>query len=184
MTRRGRRSAACGRGKVRLLREIVTAEGSLILTEAALAAIAGHAALRCPGVAATVPRRLQEELARWLRDPPAAREPREAGTAEIDLDGEHCRVSVDIVVVFGARIAEVCRAVAHAVAEDIRRTAGFPPDHIDVRVVDVRAIPLPRPGQSAAAGPELLAHIRRDASGPLTGHPIAAAPGVAGGDAH
>lgn len=118
------------------MREIPTAEGSLILTEAALGAVVGAAALRCSGVAAAPPRGLRDELARLWRERGA-----EPAGAEVELDVDHCRVAVDIVVVFGARILEVCRAVARAVDEDLRAAVGFPPDHLEVRVVGVRPGP-------------------------------------------
>jgi len=141
---------------------MATPEGSLILTAAALGAVAGHAALRCPGVAATQARRLKDEL-RLLLDPPAAGDPREAGLAEIDLDGEQCRVGLDIVVVYGARIPEVCRAVVLAVDEDLRRAAGFSPDHVEVRVVGVRAAP-PAPAARASGAASARAAARRSAA--------------------
>lgn len=122
------------------MREISTPEGSLILTEAALAAVAGAAALRCPGVVAIPPSRLQDELARLLLDPHPPRDPREARTAEVQLDADHCRVGLDIVVAFGARISDVCRDVAVAVSADMLQAAGFRPDHVDVRVVGVRSV--------------------------------------------
>lgn len=133
------------------MRELRTAEGSLVLTEAALAGVASAAAARCAGVVATAPRRLQDELARLLSGPgaeagprgegraarPAAR--REAAPAEVDLDAEHCRVWLDVVVAYGARITDVCREVAAAVSDDLLAAVGFRPDHVEVRVVGVRA---------------------------------------------
>lgn len=141
----GHAMLTCGRGgrqdrraEGHPVREIRTPEGRLILGEPALATIAGHAALLCPGVEATMPGRLPEELARWLLEPPAPREQRELGTADIELDDDHCRVGLHIVVTYGASIAGVCRAVAHAVAEALRIQAGVVPDQVEVRVVGVR----------------------------------------------
>jgi len=134
------------------MREIATPEGSLILTEAALAAVAGAAALRCPGVVATPSGRLQAELARLLLDPQPAHDPPEARTAEVQLDADHCRVALHIVVAYGAHIADVCRDVAAAVSADLLLLAGVRPDQVDVRVVGVRSVPAhPVAGAGAVA---------------------------------
>ncbi len=134
------------------MREIRTPEGRLILSELALATIAGHTALLCPGVAATMPGRLPDELARWLLEPPAPREQRELGTADIELDDDHCRVGLHLVVTYGASIATVCTEVAHAVAEALRLQAGVLPDQVEVRVVGVRpARPSGPPGSEGRA---------------------------------
>lgn len=172
------------------MRELRTAEGSLVLTEAALAGVASAAAARCGGVVATAPRRLQDELARLLSGPgaemrsrgegragrPPAR--REAAPAEVDLDAEHCRVWLDVVVAYGARITDVCREVAAAVSDDLFAAVGFRPDHVEVRVVGVRA------GEGRAGRPgALTAPGALPAPLPVPApFPDAAAPAAPGGD--
>ena len=122
-----------------MARELQTAEGRLVLTESALAAVAGAAVGACEGVAATVARGLHDELAGLWRDARAP-EPRQALERGVDvyLDAEQLRLRVDIAVVFGWRIQEVCRQVVAAVNRDVQRATGIRPTGVEVRVVGVR----------------------------------------------
>ncbi len=130
-----------------MAREVQTAEGRLVLTDAAVAAVAGAAAAGCDGVAATVARGLQGELAGLLEARvPDPRQALERGV-EVHLDGEQLRLRVDIAVVFGSHIQDVCRRVVAAVVREVERATGIRPTSVEVRVVGVR-----RPdGLSAAA---------------------------------
>ena len=132
------------------MREIATPEGKLVLTESALAGVAAAAALACPGVLDPAGHRLQDDLALLLRDSRDGRSgPLPSGRGvEVELDGQHCTVALDIVVAFGVRISTVCRAVVEAVTRDLRAAVGFAPDRVDVRVVGVR----PAPTRAAAGG--------------------------------
>ena len=130
-----------------MAREMQTPEGRLVLTEAAVAAIAGAAAVGCEGVAATVARGLQDELAGLWREAraPDPRQALERGV-EVHLDAEQLRLRLDIAVVFGSRIQDVCRRVVLAVTRDVQRATGIRPTSVDVRVVGVR-----RPEGASAA---------------------------------
>jgi uncharacterized alkaline shock family protein YloU len=120
------------------MREIETADGKLVLTEAALAGVAAAAALRCPGVVATAGRAAREPLGRGV---------------EVELDAERCAVSLDIVVAYGARLADVCRAVRAAVTEALEAAAGLRPDRVEVRIVGVRAERAQPAGEPAGGRP-------------------------------
>jgi len=133
------------------MREIATADGKLVLTEPALAAVAAAAALRCPGVVATAGRRLQDELADLLREG-QVREGGGTRGVEVELDAERCTIALDLVVAYGARLSEVCRAVMAAVAREVAAAAGFVPERVDVRVIGVRPNGAP-PAPGAAEPP-------------------------------
>ncbi len=116
--------------------EIATADGRLQIASAVLGVVASSAALRCPGVVALGARNLGEELAGlW---PQAGERELPPHGAEVNLEGERCRVSVDLIIAFGSPIQDVCRAVMRAVGEALRSEAGLGPVHVDVRVVGVR----------------------------------------------
>ena len=118
------------------VREIVTPDGRLVLTEAALAAIARAAALRCPGVAGTAPSGLPGEIRGLLLGEADAA--RGGAGVEVDLDADHLGVVVDIIVLYGAHIPSVATAVVAAVADDLAAQAGIRPRRLQVRVQGVR----------------------------------------------
>lgn len=120
------------------MREIATPEGRLVVTDAAVAAVARAAALRCPGVAGTAARGLQEGLRELL-----LREGTDGGEGgvEVQLDDERLAVAIDIVVTFGAHIPSVAAAVVDAVAHDLEQQVGVRPRRVLVRVQGVRGGP-------------------------------------------
>ncbi len=108
----------------------------MVLTEAALAAIARAAALRCPGVAGTAPSGLPGEIRGLLLGEADAA--RGGAGIEVDLDADHLGVVVDVVVLYGAHIPGVATAVVAAVADDLAAQAGIRPRRLQVRVQGVR----------------------------------------------
>ena len=138
------------------MREIVTAEGRLVVHESAVAAAARAAALRCPGVAGTLKRGLPEEIRHLLG--------RETGTAldegghgvEIELDQKSLVVDIGITVRFGAHIPTVARQVVAAIETEVAGVFGFHPRRISVHVLGVRRSGgegAEAEGAAAAAGP-------------------------------
>jgi uncharacterized alkaline shock family protein YloU len=128
------------------MREIATADGRLVITEPAVAAVAAAAALGCPGVAALGGRRLQDEFTDWLLEPtehPArSRRPGAAGV-DVELDAVRCAIALEVIVAYGARISDVCGSVAGAVSSAVEAGCGFAPQAVDVRAVGVRRVPAP-----------------------------------------
>jgi uncharacterized alkaline shock family protein YloU len=121
----------------------VTEDGRLLIHEEALACLAGIAALACPGVAGMAARGLQDGLADILgRDNPGR-------GVDVQLDDERCAVGLDLIVCYGARIAEVADDVVRRVRAVVEGTAGIAVERVEVRVQGVRRFPEPAAGPGA-----------------------------------
>ena len=129
--RPARRAAPAPPGST--LREIVTPDGRLFLTATALSAVVRGAALRCAGVVDTIPRGLPGEIRGLWRHGGESSDWGALGV-DVDLDGEHLEVTVDIIVRFGVHIPSVVTAVFAAVASDLQTQAGVSARRVHVRV--------------------------------------------------
>ncbi len=110
------------------MRTLANTDGKLLIHEDAVAAIVGLAALDCAGVADTAGRGLHDGLAEILgRNNPGR-------GVEVELDDERCLISVDIVVVYGARSADVGAEVARRVRAAGEASAGVPGAGVAVHV--------------------------------------------------
>ncbi|HVB09313.1 MAG TPA: Asp23/Gls24 family envelope stress response protein [Bacillota bacterium] len=116
------------------MREIRTDLGRLVISEEAVAAIAGAIALGTPGVAGMAPRGLADIL---NRDPhaPLGRgvevTPQGEGTADLTLD---------IMVVYGAQIQEVAAELEARLRQELPAMTGIAAGRIAVRVQGVRRV--------------------------------------------
>jgi uncharacterized alkaline shock family protein YloU len=128
------------------VRELVTPEGRLVLTEAALADVVRAAALACPGVVAMAPRGLPEEIRGLLR---GDGDPSVGIGVEVSGDGDRVRVAVDVVVAYGVHIPGLAAAVAEAVRDALRREADVVAERVLVRVQAVRRLGAPGRGRAA-----------------------------------
>lgn len=119
------------------MRTLVNDDGRLFVHEEAIACLAGIAALGCPGVAGMAARGLQDGLADILgRDNPGR-------GVDVDLDDERCAVTLELIVSYGAVIADVAGDVVRRVRDVVEGTAGIPVERVDIRVQGVRRFPDP-----------------------------------------
>jgi uncharacterized alkaline shock family protein YloU len=133
------------------VREVLTPEGRLVVSEAVVAAVARAAALRCPGVVATVAHGLPEGLRGLLFG--EARDAWDAGAGvEAELDGDRLTVTVDVVVAFGSSVPHLAACVAREVARDLAEQVGLVPRRVFVRVQGVRRAARP-PRADSPSGP-------------------------------
>ncbi len=125
------------------MREIRTDLGRLVITEEAVAAIAGALALETPGIAGMAPRGLVDILGRDPR-PPVGRgvEVTPQGDAAVDL-------ALDVAVSFGVRIHEVAEELERRLRREIPALTGISVLHVAVRIQAVRPVER-RPGGSPA----------------------------------
>lgn len=122
------------------VRTVVTDDGRLLIHDEAVACVAGMAAMGCPGVAGMAARGLQDGLADILgRDNPGR-------GVDVDLDDERCVVAIDLLVSYGARIAEVAEDVVRRVRSVVEETVGIRVDRVEVRVQGVVGRPEPPVG--------------------------------------
>lgn len=121
-------------------KEIRTPDGTLIITEEAVAAIAAAAALDCPGIAGMATRGIQEGLADMLGHPSLAR------GVDVTLTAEGARIVLDVLVTYGTRIAQAAEEVAARVRQAVEALTGISVIHLELRVQGVRPArpPLPR----------------------------------------
>jgi uncharacterized alkaline shock family protein YloU len=122
-------------------KEIRTPDGTLVITEDAVAAVAAAACQECPGVATMAARGIQEGLADIL----GHQSPTRGVDVEVGADG--ARIGLDIVVAYGVRIGDVAATVADRVRRAVEELAGVPVARIEVRVQGVR----PTRGRGGAA---------------------------------
>jgi uncharacterized alkaline shock family protein YloU len=124
------------------MRELRTDLGRLVITEEAVAAIAGAVALETPGIAGMAPRGLADILGRDPH-PPVGRgvEVTPQGDAAVDL-------ALDVAVAFGVRIHEVAEELERRLRRDIPALTGISVHHVAVRIQAVRPV-----DRHAADGP-------------------------------
>jgi uncharacterized alkaline shock family protein YloU len=105
--------------------------GRIDVFPAAVAAIAGHAALGCYGVMGMAARGLRDGFAQLLH-----RESAHRGVEVRDLGGT-LAVDVYVIVQYGTRITEVAHNLQQAVRFEIERTVGVPVAEVNVNVQGV-----------------------------------------------
>jgi uncharacterized alkaline shock family protein YloU len=106
--------------------------GRIEVFPSAVAAIAGHAALRCYGVSGMAARGLRDGVAELVR-----RESVDRGVEVIELEGG---LSIDLYVIvqYGMRISEVAHNLQETVKFDVERAVNVPVIEVNVNVQGVK----------------------------------------------
>jgi uncharacterized alkaline shock family protein YloU len=106
--------------------------GRIEVFPSAVAAIAGHAALRCYGVSGMAARGLRDGVAELVR-----RESVDRGVEVIEVEGG---LSIDLYVIvqYGMRISEVAHNLQETVKFDVERALNVPVIEVNVNVQGVK----------------------------------------------
>jgi uncharacterized alkaline shock family protein YloU len=106
--------------------------GRIEVFPTAVAAIAGHAALRCYGVSGMAARGLRDGVAELLR-----RESVDRGTDVVEVDGG-LAIDLYVIVQYGMRISEVAHNLQETVKFEVERAVNVPVVEVNVNVQGVR----------------------------------------------
>jgi uncharacterized alkaline shock family protein YloU len=106
--------------------------GRIEVFPSAVAAIAGHAALRCYGIMGMAGRGLRDGFAELLR-----RENVDRGVEVVEVDGG-LAIDVFVIVQYGIRISEVAHNLQEAVRFEVERSVNVPVVKVNVNVQGVR----------------------------------------------
>jgi uncharacterized alkaline shock family protein YloU len=106
--------------------------GRVEVFPSAVAAIAGHGALRCYGIAALAARGLRDGVAELLH-----RESFDRGVDVVEVDGGLV-IDVYVVIQYGIRITEVAHNLQEAVKFAVERSVNVPVLEVNVNVQGVR----------------------------------------------
>jgi uncharacterized alkaline shock family protein YloU len=106
--------------------------GRVEVFPSAVAAIAGHAALRCYGIAGMAARGLRDGVAELLR-----RENVDRGVEVVGSDGG-LAIDIYVIVQYGVRITEVAHNLQETVKFEVERSVSVPVVEVNVNVQGVR----------------------------------------------
>ncbi|TMC98061.1 MAG: Asp23/Gls24 family envelope stress response protein [Chloroflexi bacterium] len=106
--------------------------GRIEVFPSAVAAIAGHAALRCYGVSGMAARGLRDGVAELLR-----RESVDRGTDVLEVDGG-LAIDLYVIVQYGMRISEVAHNLQETVKFEVERAVNVPVVQVNVNVQGVK----------------------------------------------
>lgn len=106
--------------------------GRIEVFPSAVAAIAGHAALRCYGIGGMAARGLRDGFAELLR--------RENVDRGVDVVSEESGLVIDVYVIvqYGVRISEVAHNLQETVKFEVERSVNVPVVKVNVNVQGVR----------------------------------------------
>ena len=106
--------------------------GRIEVFPSAVAAIAGHAALRCYGVSGMAARGLRDGVAELLR-----RESVDRGTDVVEVEGG-LAIDLYVIVQYGMRISEVAHNIQETVKFEVERAVNVPVVEVNVNVQGVK----------------------------------------------
>jgi len=106
--------------------------GRIEVFPSAVAAIAGHAAMRCYGITGMAARGLRDGFAELLR-----RENVDRGVEVAEVDGSLV-IDVYVIVQYGIRISEVAHNLQETVKFEVERAVNVPVVQVNVNVQGVR----------------------------------------------
>jgi uncharacterized alkaline shock family protein YloU len=113
-------------------KETETQLGRLVLSEEAIATIAGAAATECYGVVGMAGRRMSDGISELL-----GKENLSKGVS-VTIEGDDVYVDLTIVVGYGVRISEVARMVVDKVRYTLENATGLSVKKVTVNVQGVR----------------------------------------------
>ncbi len=106
--------------------------GRIEVFPSAVAAIGGHAAMRCYGISGMAALGLRDGFAELLR-----RENVDKGVDVVQLD-DGLAIDVYVIVQYGIRISEVAHNLQETVKFEVERSVGVPVTKVNVNVQGVR----------------------------------------------
>jgi uncharacterized alkaline shock family protein YloU len=106
--------------------------GRIEVFPSAVAAIAGHAALRCYGVSGMAARGLRDGVAELLR-----RESVDRGTDVVEVDGG-LAIDLYVIVQYGMRISEIAHNIQETVKFEVERAVNVPVVEVNVNIQGVK----------------------------------------------
>jgi uncharacterized alkaline shock family protein YloU len=106
--------------------------GRIEVFPSAVAAIAGHAAVRCYGVTGMAARGLRDGVAELLR-----RENVDRGTDVVEVEGG-LAIDIYVIVQYGMRISEVAHNLQETVKFEVERAVNVPVVEVNVNVQGVK----------------------------------------------
>ena len=113
-------------------KEIETGLGKLVLSEEAIATIAGAAAIECYGVVGMAGRRMTDGISELL-----GKENLSKGVS-VSIEGDEVYIDLGVVVGYGVRISEVARMVVDKVRYTVESVTGLRVKKVTVNVQGVR----------------------------------------------
>jgi uncharacterized alkaline shock family protein YloU len=113
-------------------KEMSNQYGRLILSEEAIATIAGVAATECYGIVGMASRRVTDGIAELL-----GRENLSKGV-EVTLDGNKVAITLNVIVGYGVRISEVARNVMGKVKYTVEGSTGLQVVKVNINVQGVK----------------------------------------------
>ncbi len=111
---------------------VETPLGKLVLSEEAIATVAGAAAIECYGVVGMAGRKMTDGIAELL-----GRENLSRGV-EVSIEGDHVFITLYIIVGYGVRISEVARMVVEKVRYTVEQVTGLKVANVKVNVEGIR----------------------------------------------
>jgi len=106
--------------------------GRIEVFPSAVAAIAGHAAMRCYGISGMAGRGLRDGVAVLLR-----RENVDRGVDVVESEGG-LAIDIYVIVQYGVRISEVAHNLQETVKFEVERSVNVPVTQVNVNVQGVR----------------------------------------------
>jgi len=113
-------------------KEIRTDLGKLVLSEEAIATLAGAAATECYGVVGMAGRKMTDGIFELL-----GRENLAKGVS-VSIDGDEVYIDLHVILGFGVKISEVARMVVEKVRYTVENSTGLKVRRVTVNVESIR----------------------------------------------
>ncbi len=113
-------------------KEIRTEMGKLVLSEEAIATIAGAAAIECYGVVGMAGRKMTDGLSELLGMENLAK------GVSVSIDGDELNIELFVILGYGVKISEVARMIIDKVRYTVEKVTGLKVNKVTVSVESIR----------------------------------------------
>ncbi len=113
-------------------KEIRTDMGKLVLSEEAIATIAGAAAIECYGVVGMAGRKMTDGLSELLGMENLAK------GVSVSIDGDELYIELFVILGYGIKISEVARMIVDKVRYTVEKITGLKVSKVTVSVESIR----------------------------------------------
>jgi uncharacterized alkaline shock family protein YloU len=113
-------------------KEIKTEMGKLVLSEEAIATIAGAAAIECYGVVGMAGRKMTDGLSELLGMENLAK------GVSVSIDGDELNIELFVILGYGVKISEVARMIIDKVRYTVEKITGLKVSKVTVSVESIR----------------------------------------------
>ncbi len=113
-------------------KEVETSLGRLVLSEEAIATIAGAAATECYGVVGMAGRKMTDGISELLGKENLSR------GVSVSIDGDVVYIDLSVVLGYGVRITEVARMIVDKVRYTVENATGLTVRKVTVNVQGIR----------------------------------------------